>query len=181
MTRTWLILLGLLALPPKGQAQDPHQGFKDLLFVDRAGDLAPEIAFVDHEGQGRNLADFAGQVLVVNFWATWCAPCIAEMPALDRLNNELRDQNARVIAINTDFTAETGQAWQARNGLETLAFFWDETGDAFFDAGGTGMPYSLILSADGRIVAEVFGDAPWDGAEALEFIGALLYTNGNYK
>ena len=173
MTRIWLILLALLALPPKGGAQDPHQGFMDLLFLGRAGELAPEIGFVDHEGQGQSLEDFAGQVLVVNFWATWCAPCIAEMPALDRLNHALKDQNARVVAINTDFTADAGQAWQARNGLETLAFFWDETGNAFFDAGGTGMPYSLILNAEGRIVAEVFGDAPWDSAEALAFVRAL--------
>ena len=89
-----------------------------------------------------DLSNFDGQTLVINFWATWCAPCIEEMPALDTLNQRLQaaEVPARVIAINTDFVPENGPEWLIENNIRTLEAFYDATGNAFFDAGGGACP-----------------------------------------
>ena len=163
----------MASLPLKSGAEVLDRGFEDFLFFDREGELVPPIYFVDKGRKPQVLTDFAGQALVLNFWATWCAPCVAEIPALDRLNREIEGENARVLIINTDFTIEAGQALLSRNQIRSLDFFWDETGDTFFDVGGSGMPYTLILDADGRIVAEVFGAAPWGSDEAIAFVRGM--------
>ena len=177
-----LMAFGMLALSGHVLAQD-HGGdaqfldldaeFLGLLDLTRAGQSAPDIQFLDGQGQRMTLRDFTGTALVVNFWATWCAPCIAEMPALDRLNQGLLPTGGQVIAINTDFDPDAAQAWLQDNQIMGLEAFFDDTGNAFFDAGGGGLPYSLIIDAQGMIVAEIFGDAPWDTPAALAYVREL--------
>lgn len=171
-----LILIGALVLGLSGAAHSDEaadEEFLGLLQYDRAGDPAPTISFLDGRGRPTSLQAYKGTALVVNFWATWCAPCIAEMPALDRLNQAIRGTGAQVLAINTDFVPEDGPLWLKENGIKTLAPLYDHTGNAYFDAGGGGLPYSLVIDASGKIVAEVFGDAHWDTSAAIELMRGL--------
>ena len=156
-------------------AQDDE--FLGLLDFRRAGMPAPKISFLNETGHTVSLRDYRGSTLVVNFWATWCAPCLAEMPALDQLNETMFVEGGKVIAINTDFTSEAATFWLQENKIQSLALFYDDRGEAFFDAGGTGLPYSLILDPDGFIVAEVFGEAPWDTPAATAFVLGLGEDN----
>lgn len=179
-TRTGLILLATWTLAPfvvssgaSAQAPDADAEFLGLLDRFRAGEVAPEISFLDGQGSEVSLSTYAGEALVVNFWATWCAPCIAEMPALDRLNQAVSEAGGRVIAINTDFQPEAGPEWLIENQIETLEAFYDSTGAAFFDSGASGLPYSLVIAPDGTVVAEVFGDAHWDTPAAIELVTEL--------
>ena len=159
--------------PSVAQDQSHDEEFLGLLDYFRAGEPAPTIRFLNGDQQSVSLQDYEGTALVVNFWATWCAPCIAEMPALDRLNQAINDQGGMVIAINTDFDPEAATAWLRENEITSLEAFFDETGNAFFDAGGGGLPYTLVINADGFVAAEVFGDAPWDTAAAQAFVTEL--------
>ena len=154
---------------------DKDEEFLGLLDTLRAGQPAPEIGFLDGDGTPRTLGDYAGQALVVNFWATWCAPCIAEMPALDALNRRFitAEAPALVLTINTDFDPAQGPAWLTENQIQTLPALYDSTGNAFFDAGGRGMPHTLIITPAGTIAAEIHGDAPWDADAAFELMMGL--------
>lgn len=181
MTQVALIAVLLLVLAPlspvRGQSEQggADAEFLGLLDKTRAGEVAPELAFLNAQGQQTDLRAYGGQVRVVNFWATWCAPCIGEMPALDRLNQALFDKgiDGLVIAINTDFDSKTAPLWLKENQIQSLEAFYDETGGAYFAAGGGGLPYSLIIGADGRIAAEIFGDAPWDTPASVAFLRSL--------
>ena len=184
---TWkaaLIVVAGAMLPLSGAvvAQESHghgdpaqndEEFLGLLDPTRAGETAPLISFLDGQGQETNLQAYEGTALVVNFWATWCAPCIAEMPALDRLNQAVSESGGMVIAINTDFEPEAAPGWLSENQIETLEAFYDSTGSAFFDSGAAGLPYSLVIDPEGLVVAEVFGDAVWDTPAAIELVKEL--------
>ena len=154
---------------------DKDTEFLGLIDTLRAGEAAPEISFLDGDGSPRTLADYAGKALVVNFWATWCAPCIAEMPALDALNRRFieAEADAMVLTINTDFDPAQGPAWLTENQIQTLPALYDSTGNAFFDAGGKGMPHTLVIAPDGAIAFEIHGDAPWDANAAFETVVGL--------
>ena len=168
------VLILALSLFQSAKADEDAE-FLGLLDPLRAGEPAPAITFLNTQGQTRTLADYAGEALVVNFWATWCAPCIAEMPALDRLNQRFlaAGVKARVLTINTDFSPEVGPQWLAANGIQTLGAYYDHTGNAFFDAGGQGMPHTLIIAPAGTLAFDIFGDAPWDSDAAFERVADL--------
>ena len=179
MKKTQAALIATLSVmlvfsgPIQAQGHGSDEEFLGLLDTTRAGEIAPAINFLNDEGETVILQDLSGTALVVNFWATWCAPCIAEMPALNRLNQNLLEAGGQVVAINTDFDPFAAREWLTDNQIDSLEAFFDDTGNAFFDVGGVGLPYSLIIGADGLIVAEVFGDAPWDAAAALDFVTTL--------
>ena len=158
-----------------GRQDGQEEPFLALLDLTRQGQRAPALAFVDGAGREVTLQSYAGESLVVNFWASWCAPCIVEMPALNALSQAFSGQGLRVLAINTDFDASVGAQWLQAAGLEALEPFYDATGNAFFDAGGTGLPYSLIIDPSGLIIAELFGDAPWDSPAARDYLSLNIY------
>ena len=165
-----LIVAWVLAPLSLAQVPEGDEEFLGLLDRFRAGEAAPEIEFLDGQGRETSLAAYEGEALVVNFWATWCAPCLAEMPALDRLNQAVRGEGGRVIAINTDFAPDAAPLWLAEQTITTLEAFYDSTGAAFFDSGASGLPYSLLIAPNGTVVAEVFGEAPWDAPAAVDLL-----------
>ncbi|MFB2532826.1 TlpA family protein disulfide reductase [Paracoccus sp. p4-l81] len=133
--------------------------------------LAPvDTAVATADGGSVRLADFKGKPILLNFWATWCAPCRAEMPSLDRLQAELGDE----IKV---FTLATG-----RNAPEAVTRFFDETGvthlpkyldprqDIARAMGVFGLPVTVLLDAEGHEVGRLIGDAEWDTPEAIALI-----------
>lgn len=140
---------------------------------------APQTVFRDGDGNPVSLADFRGQGLVVNFWATWCAPCVAEMPALDRLNADLSDDGITVLAISEDRNPETVvPAFYERVGLETLGIYADEGMKLAREAAVSGLPTTLLINPAGDEVAAVLGPAEWDEPEIAEFLKNCLLHQG---
>ena len=131
--------------------------------------------FVDGDGHSRSLADFRGQAVVLNLWATWCAPCVREMPQLDRLNKRLADDGIRVLALSED-----------RAGAPLVKKFYDVNGirnlDVLVDAGGKvlrelkvrGLPTTLLIDVDGREVGRALGAAEWDSDGVVNFLKRCL-------
>ncbi len=140
--------------------------------------IAAALAFERPDGSKTSLADFRGRALLVNLWATWCVPCRAEMPALDRLQATMGGRDFEVVAVNVDTARlERRGAFLDGIGVKALARYADPSGDAFEtlrrDGKALGLPASLLIDRDGCEVAAVAGPLKWDSPDAAALIGAL--------
>jgi thiol-disulfide isomerase/thioredoxin len=139
---------------------------------------AGQFAFERDGGGKLTLADFRGRAVLLNLWATWCAPCRAEMPTLDRLQAESGDKSFEVVAVNVDTARlERRAAFLDSVGAKTLVRYSDPSGDAFEtmrkDGKALGLPVTLVIDKDGCEVGAVEGGAKWDSAEAKDLVEAL--------
>jgi thiol-disulfide isomerase/thioredoxin len=140
--------------------------------------LAEQFAFEREDGGKLTLADFRGRAVLLNLWATWCVPCRAEMPALDRLQAAKGDPNFEVVAVNVDTARlERRAAFLDSVGVKALKRYADPSGDAFEtlrrDGKALGLPVTLIVDKDGCEIGAVEGAVKWDSAEAEALVGAL--------
>ena len=136
---------------------------------------APSVAFQALDGSGTTLADFQGQVLLVNFWATWCAPCVKEMPALERLHLALAGEGLAVLAVSEDRGgAAVVEPFLARIDLQQLPVYLDAKGTLARAFALKGLPTTFLIGRDGRVLAGLVGPAEWDSPEALEFLRHYL-------
>ncbi|MCA6118135.1 TlpA family protein disulfide reductase [Bradyrhizobium sp. WSM 1738] len=134
---------------------------------------APDTQFTDQNGQRITLGSFRGTVTVVNLWATWCAPCIKEMPSLARLAARLPDA-VKVIAVSQDKGgAAAAKPFLDRVDVKGLQVYYDPSGKLFRDFGGRGMPTTFILRGDGAVVARLEGVTEWDAESVVAFLLAL--------
>lgn len=125
---------------------------------------APALAFTTRDGSEKQLADFKGRVLLVNLWATWCGPCVEEMPALERLQAQLGDK-LTILAISEDRQGEAAVApFLAKNNIKQLAIYLDPKATATSAFGAEGLPTSYLIAADGTILGKEEGGAKWDDA-----------------
>ena len=134
------------------------------------------LVFKNSLGEDKSFSEFKGNILLVNFWATWCAPCIKEMPSLDRLQSKF-NKNFKVLPISID-----------RDGIEKVKNFYIKRKiknlDQFFDFKNTlaqelelfGLPTSFFVNKDGIIIAKYEGDIDWDNDTVIKFI---KYLNNN--
>jgi len=135
---------------------------------------APAISFVDLAGNTVNLTEFTGKIVLVNLWATWCEPCLREMPSLERVQSRLGDKIA-VVAISED-----------RGGSKTVAPFIDKLGlksvKIYLDPKSAterafkvrGLPTSFLIDREGRVVGRVEGAAEWDAPKLLGVLKSLV-------
>lgn len=131
----------------------------------------PEFTFTDSRGGAQEVADFAGQGLVINLWATWCPPCVAEMPALDRLAETLEQDRILVLPLSSDRGGlPVVHAFYERTGVKTLGIWLDPRGAAARALRARGLPTTVIVDRAGRERARLEGDAAWD---APEFVAAI--------
>jgi thiol-disulfide isomerase/thioredoxin len=141
-------------------------------FVFRAAraDL-PEIKFEDATGKARTLADWKGKIVLLNLWATWCLPCRKEMPALDRLQQELGSDAFEVVALSVDRAGRSG----ARKFLDEakvgkLALYTDPSARMAATLRAAGLPATLLIDREGREIGRLLGPAQWDGEDARRLI-----------
>jgi thiol-disulfide isomerase/thioredoxin len=148
------------------------------LNVEKTPHPATALSFIGTEGQKLALADFKGRALVVNLWATWCAPCRAEMPALDKLQAAAGGPNFEVVTVNVD-TARVERAGKFLDeiGVSHLSRYADHTGDSFetlrLAGKALGLPTSLLIDPEGCEVGVVAGPANWASPEALAAVKVL--------
>lgn len=132
---------------------------------------APLTPFVDKTGRKLTLKDFRGRLVLVNFWATWCGPCVREMPGLDRLQAKLGGPAFTVLALSEDRRGwEKIGPFAKRLALGNLPLFHDEKSGMMFAAKVRGLPATLLIGRDGSILGRLTGPAEWDSPEAIKLI-----------
>lgn len=134
-----------------------------------------ELKFTDLTGQPVTLQDYRGKVVLLNFWATWCPPCVKEMPSLERLQQHFAGQPFTVVAVNTDESATTIR--QFTDTLPTALTFpllRDDQHQAFNQLKLRGLPMSFLLDQQGRQVQTIMGGREWDTPAQTGAIEALL-------
>ena len=132
---------------------------------------APTLPFLDGAGREVTFADFRGKLLVVNLWATWCAPCVKEMPALDRLRRKLEGTNAMVLALSSDRGGiRQVEPFLKKHGVEGLGVWVDPKGAIPRAFSARGLPTTILIDWDGREIGRLEGDAEWDSDAALALI-----------
>lgn len=137
--------------------------------------VPPALAFSEFDGTPRTLADFRGRVLLVNFWATWCAPCIEEMPALDRLQAIVDGNDFAVLALSTDRQGRSQvEPFVGKLGLSKLSIYLDPKGDAMRALGLRGLPTTMLFDREGREIGRLEGAAAWDSPDAQSLIRYYL-------
>lgn len=133
---------------------------------------AAALSWTDAADAPAALADFRGRPVLLNLWATWCAPCLREMPMLDSLAGALGGALS-VIALNQDRDAAAAREFWAGRGFAHLELFLDPGLAAFKALGVRGLPLTLIIDAEGREVARLEGVAEWTAPEVESYLRAL--------
>jgi thiol-disulfide isomerase/thioredoxin len=135
---------------------------------------APAVSLTDTAGNKVDLSGFAGKLVIVNLWATWCEPCVREMPSLEQLQSRLGDKVA-VLAVSEDRGgAKIVEPFVAKLGLKSVKIYVDpksEVGHAFEVRG---LPTSLVIDRDRKLVGRVEGAAEWDSSKMLGVLEPLL-------
>jgi thiol-disulfide isomerase/thioredoxin len=171
-------------LTPKPDQIVRLRGMEGLVITDPPAP-ATEQGFTDADGKPVTIADFKGKGLVVNLWATWCVPCVAEMPALDALAEMLAKDDILVMPLSSDRGGALAvRKFYAAHNVGHLGIWLDPRGAAARAWGARGLPTTLIIDREGRERARLEGGAEWASDEAVAAIrrltsGALQAPSGS--
>lgn len=137
--------------------------------------VVADVSFEDGGGRALKLSAFRGKVVLLNIWATWCPPCRAEMPMLDRLQAKLGGPDFEVVALSIDSAgASAVRAFYAQNGIRHLRVVVDPGGSVGSALGSAVVPTTLLLDREGRVAFRKLGPAEWDGAASMARIRAVI-------
>ena len=120
-----------------------------------------------------NLESYRGRLVLLNFWATWCAPCVLEMPSMQNLYNTFRDDGLEVVAVNMQESRDVVAAFVREHGFD-FHILLDSTGRTAFDYAVRGLPTSYLIGREGELIGAKIGFHLWDEEEILETIRTLL-------
>jgi thiol-disulfide isomerase/thioredoxin len=180
MTRTvWMAAIAGLGLAVAGVAAWSQASGGAPEFRGNVGPFAltaepratPEISFTDAADKKLTLADFKGRVVLLNFWATWCAPCVEEMPALDRLQAAKGSADFMVLALALDRQGKPlVEPFLQKLAVKSLPMYIDASSAAMRAFNLRGLPTTILLDRDGRELGRLEGPAKWDSPEAAAFL-----------
>jgi cytochrome c biogenesis protein CcmG/thiol:disulfide interchange protein DsbE len=139
-----------------------------------AGSQAPDFSFPDLEGKNVSLSDFRGKVVLLNIWATWCRPCVEEMPSIERLYNQFKDDDFVVLAVSIDI--------KGKKVVDPFMKLYNLSFKALLDTKGairnayqtTGVPESYIIDKNGIILEKVIGSIDWSSPKMFQYFKTQL-------
>jgi thiol-disulfide isomerase/thioredoxin len=173
------LLTNFMALPRQSsnlakQAQKPTQTSKrqDTLQIYTGAQNRP-LKLQDLNDQNQSLSDYQGKVVLLNFWASWCPPCLHEMPSMTRLKSQMANRDFEILAVNLAEQAEDFQPFLQQNPVN-FPVLLDPQGQAIKDWQIVAYPTTYLIDKKGQIRYALFGGTEWDQAHHLEIIESLL-------
>jgi thiol-disulfide isomerase/thioredoxin len=161
--------------PAGGVSRDLATGTLAAFLVHPQPKPLPDIAFQDGAGKPLKLSDWKGRVVLINLWATWCAPCRKEMPDLAALQKELGSDQFEVVAISVDRKgAEASSAFLKETGAGNLKLYVEPTTRIVGDLQSAGLPATILVDRQGREIGRLLGPAHWAAPEAVALVRAAL-------
>jgi thiol-disulfide isomerase/thioredoxin len=156
----------------------PRAGDMRKLVVHDTPREGSEVGFTDASGVPLSLADFAGRVVVLNFWATWCPPCRAEMPTLNALQRDMGGDDLVVLAVATGRNMLPAiEKFNADAGIDALPVYLDpkgQIGPLARSFGVAGLPVTVLLDREGREIGRLTGEADWNSDAARALLAAVI-------
>ena len=157
-----------------GQAaasRPPVEGSMQKFKPSDASQPAPALSFIGKDGERVELADFKGKVVLLNLWATWCAPCVKEMPSLDALQARLGGKSFEVVALSLDRGGRNVvEPFLAKLNVRNLAIYLDPQSTAMSVFKPRGLPTTVIIDREGYEVGRLEGEAEWNSEEAVKLL-----------
>jgi thiol-disulfide isomerase/thioredoxin len=149
------------------------------VLVPESPQMVPDLSFLAPDGMPRTLSSMRGKVLLVNLWATWCAPCRKEMPALDQLQADLGGVDFEVVAISIDQrNLDKPKVFLQEIGVSRLAYYSDPTAKVFQELKAVdkafGMPTTLLIDKNGCELGYLAGPAEWNSPDAVRLVKAAI-------
>ena len=174
-------VVAMLVAVPIAFAQEPPRNF----IVHETPEPGAVVRFEDDQGQPRSLADFRGKIVLLNVWATWCAPCIKEIPALDHLAAALNGADFAVVAVSVDRKRiEAVRKVFTERDVHKLPIYIDRSSEALRTVRAIGLPTSLLIDREGREFGRAVGPAQWDDDATIAFFRHVVShespTDGRY-
>ena len=140
----------------------------------------PDRPFTDPDGNEFTLADYEGQIVLLNFWATWCAPCREEMPDLEALQRDYGGEEFAVVPVATGRNSLPGiRAFFGEIGVSELPILLDPQGQLARRSGVLGLPVTVLMDREGNEIARLQGGAHWADADARALIEAVIAQTGS--
>jgi thiol-disulfide isomerase/thioredoxin len=172
---TALVLGANVALADVDAARELREGDMKKLVFHEAPKPVSQTAFETIEGGTGSLGDYEGKVVVLNFWATWCAPCRKEMPMLSDLQDQLGGEDFEVVTIATGRNPpQAMKAFFDEIGVENLPLHRDPRSKMAREMGVLGLPVTMVLDRDGNEIGRLVGDAHWNSDNAIDIMKTLL-------
>ena len=131
-----------------------------------------EIKLKDVFGNTVSLSDFRGKIVFLNFWATWCPPCIIEMPSMEKLHRRFKDKSFVMVAINSQETDALVKSFFEKNKLSFTALL-DSSGEVGFGFGVNALPTTFVLDKQGRIIGSALGPRDWNSQASIDLFDHL--------
>ncbi len=149
--------------------------FKHVIDRGHKGEGMPDKTFKAQDGSAATLRQIAdGRPMLVNLWATWCAPCVAELPALDQLAAAADLKGAKVIAVSQDMQPEAVAAFWTGRKLSILKTWLDPENALGFHYGTGTLPTTILYDAKGKEVARIIGALDWNSSEAQHLVQEMI-------
>ena len=174
LIRHLLLALFLVVLWPAGLAAVESDRLKKQGFLVQQGLVeSPGFSTEDAAGNRVDFASFRGKLVLLNFWATWCPPCRLEMPSMERLYGEFRDQGLEIVAVNFMESGEQVRAFAEEQKL-TYPMLLDKEADIAGRYGVMRLPVSVLIGREGEVIAKAIGFKDWYKDDIRELVAALL-------
>lgn len=149
----------------------------DMMKLQFGANRGSDVVFTHEDGSDLTLAAFEGQFILLNFWATWCAPCRKEMPHLSELQDEFGGDDFQVVTVATGLNQRPAmERFLDEIGVDNLPLHTDGNSALARDMGVVGLPVTLIMDPQGQEVARLIGDADWASDSAKDILTALMAT-----
>ena len=140
----------------------------------REGLIAPDFTFPDLDGRKVSLYDYRGRVVFINIWATWCPPCVEEMPSIEKLYNRFKGDQFQILAVSIDSKGREAVVPFMKKFNLTFPVLLDPEGKIRKRYGLTGVPESFVIDREGIVVKKVIGPIDWAGPEVIRFFQDLI-------